>query len=335
MSIEYASTEIHKESNKPSTMSSDTVSIKFVLGEEVRRIGVPRNASWSEFDSLLKSVFGDAAKSFSLLQYRDAEGDLVSVTSEVELRELLSHAATSDAVKRVHISTDAPAPERDWEVVDADSKIDVDAEPVPVAEPAEAKDAENAEDADKDSDKDAEEDADEERESSISPAVDVDDEVAEKQEDAEESAEPATESAVAPAETDKPVESAKRKRSPFSTLFETLRDELDAFSKAFDEYEEQEQDHEEDHEEQEQEQEHESESESEEEEDDDELEWVRHSLLSQIRRAQLLDHYRLQALEAERARRRRLAQLYYARAHNPFAPRYVMSSAPRYVGWAW
>jgi len=80
------------------------ISIKFRFQSEYRRVSIPEESSLQDVLSLAKSLFGSTLEDrVFCLKYRDEEGDIISVTSDLEFKEAIRIAKlleTEDPVIR-------------------------------------------------------------------------------------------------------------------------------------------------------------------------------------------------------------------------------------------
>jgi len=66
------------------------ISIKFRFESEYRRVSIPEESSLQDVISLAKSLFGSKLEDrVFCLKYRDEEGDIISVTSDLEFKEAI------------------------------------------------------------------------------------------------------------------------------------------------------------------------------------------------------------------------------------------------------
>jgi predicted transcriptional regulator len=78
--------------------------IKFNLNNEIRRISVQKLPSFEEVSAILKRLYSklSAEQSF-VLQYKDSEGDVVTVSSNEELEEAFRNFSESNVARFVVI----------------------------------------------------------------------------------------------------------------------------------------------------------------------------------------------------------------------------------------
>jgi len=66
------------------------ISIKFRFESEIRRVSIPEDSSLEDVISLAKTLFGsDLEDREFCLKYRDDEGDIISISSSLELKEAI------------------------------------------------------------------------------------------------------------------------------------------------------------------------------------------------------------------------------------------------------
>ncbi len=63
--------------------------VKIILGGDIRRISLPSENPFSHLQSELKRIYPGGEAAGTQIRYRDDEGDLVTVTSDIELEEAL------------------------------------------------------------------------------------------------------------------------------------------------------------------------------------------------------------------------------------------------------
>ena len=62
--------------------------LKIFFAGEIRRVSA-QSDSWKELLLILQTIFGDRLYPSFLVQYVDSEGDLITVTTQIEWREAL------------------------------------------------------------------------------------------------------------------------------------------------------------------------------------------------------------------------------------------------------
>src|SRR6266536_5480896 len=70
------------------------VNIKVIHREAVRRFTLPSNAAWIELEAKLRTLFSIPALSPFTLSYTDEDNDVITLSTDIELQEILSSAPT-------------------------------------------------------------------------------------------------------------------------------------------------------------------------------------------------------------------------------------------------
>ena len=71
----------------------NSISVKFVFNDEIRRISIENSSTYEEVVSVIRNLFKNAPASFAL-KYEDEDEELITVNSEIEFREALNQNTT-------------------------------------------------------------------------------------------------------------------------------------------------------------------------------------------------------------------------------------------------
>ncbi|CAG8481742.1 2582_t:CDS:2 [Funneliformis caledonium] len=75
------------------------VNIKVKFGTIARRLGISSITTWSEFESQLRTLFNIPQNVPIVTTYTDEEGDTITLSSDIELQEVLSNAFNNNTIK--------------------------------------------------------------------------------------------------------------------------------------------------------------------------------------------------------------------------------------------
>jgi len=84
-------------------------SFKLFFQEEIRRTTLPSSARWAVFLNQVQSILGSRFSLDLVFEYRDEEGDLIRINSEMEWRECLQ-VLLGEKVKKIIAKTPVTAP---------------------------------------------------------------------------------------------------------------------------------------------------------------------------------------------------------------------------------
>src|SRR3989338_2854248 len=75
------------------TITTTPAKVKVVPADEIRRMQLQSSMDWSEFAQRLSARFGDSLPESYRVQYKDEDGDLITMQSTEELQNAIKYNA--------------------------------------------------------------------------------------------------------------------------------------------------------------------------------------------------------------------------------------------------
>ncbi|CAG8697219.1 9161_t:CDS:1 [Racocetra persica] len=106
--------------------------VKVLYGSIIRRFTIPNDTSWSFFESQIRSLFQMPPKTPISLSYTDEDGDIITLSSDLELQEILSDQTLFGSSVKFVLSTPdelVPNEKNSWVLEESPSQIKEDGLP--------------------------------------------------------------------------------------------------------------------------------------------------------------------------------------------------------------
>ncbi|CAG8554192.1 1941_t:CDS:2 [Racocetra fulgida] len=106
--------------------------VKVLYGTIIRRFTIPSDITWSLFESQIRSLFQIPPKTPIFLSYTDEDGDIITLSSDLELQEILSDQTLFGSSVKFVLSTPdelVPNEKNSWVLEGSPSQIKEDESP--------------------------------------------------------------------------------------------------------------------------------------------------------------------------------------------------------------
>ncbi|CAG8670980.1 19443_t:CDS:1 [Cetraspora pellucida] len=106
--------------------------VKVLYGSIIRRFTIPNDTTWSSFESQIRSLFQIPPQTPIFLSYTDEDGDIITLSSDLELQEILSDQSLFGSSVKFVLSTPdelVPNEKNSWVLEGSTSQIKEDGLP--------------------------------------------------------------------------------------------------------------------------------------------------------------------------------------------------------------